>query len=70
MLSIVKSSLMLPSQGVEPYGDIEAGIQAVLTFLHTTQDDDPDLSALAKRYEIPLQRLQARWEGYQSKQGN
>ena len=63
-----KSALIPPSQRVEPYADIEARIQAALTFLDTTQDDDPDLPALAKSYEIPLRRLQARWQGRQSKQ--
>jgi len=55
----ISKSLIPPSQLVEPYGDIEARIQAVLTFLHTIQDVDSDLSVLAKSYEIALWRLQA-----------
>jgi len=43
-------------------------MQAALKFLHTTQDDDPDLSALATSYEIPVSVLQALWEARQSKQ--
>ena len=72
MLSILNSLLIPPSQLVEPYGDIKARIllQVALTFLHTTHDDDPDRSALAKSYEIPCRGLHAHWEGCQSKQGN
>ena len=67
MLQISKSALIPPSQRVEPYADIEVRIQAALNFLDTTQDDDPDLTALAKSHEIPVRRLRARWQGRQSK---
>jgi len=72
MLSILNSLHIPPSQLVELYGDIKAGIllQVALTFLHTTHDDDPDRSALAKSDEILYRELQAHWEGRQSKQGN
>ena len=67
MASASKSALIPPSQRVEAYVDIEARIQAALTFISTTQDDYPNLASLAKSYEIPLERLRARWQGRQSK---
>jgi hypothetical protein len=63
-----KSALIPPSQRKEPYADVEARIQSVITFLHTTGEDAPNLSALAKQYELPYYRLRARWQGRQSKQ--
>ena len=68
MAPISKSALIPSGQLVEPYGDIEARIQAALKFLHTTQEDDPDLSPFAKSYEIPVRRLQASCEDCQSEQ--
>lgn len=68
MLQASQSALIPPSQQVEPYVDIEARIQAALTFLHTTGEETPNLSAIAKRYEIPYHRFRARWLGRLSKQ--
>jgi len=39
MASASKSAHIPPSQQVEAYVDIEARIQAALTFISTTQDD-------------------------------
>ena len=66
MASASKSALIPPSQRVEAYVDIEARIQAALTFISTTQDHYPNLASLAKCYEIPLEGLRARWQGRQS----
>ena len=67
MASASKSTLIPSSQRVEPYVDIEARIQAALTFISTTQNDYPNLASLAKSYEIRLERLRAHWQGRQSK---
>jgi len=67
MASASKSAPIPPSQRVEVYGDIEARIQAALTFISTTQDDYRNLASLAKSYEIPLERLRDRWQGRKSK---
>lgn len=69
MLPASKLALIPPNQWVEPYIDIEARIQAALTFLNTTGEDTPNLSAIAKRYEIPYHGFRARWQGRPSKQG-
>jgi len=68
MPPISKSALKPSCQPGKPYGDIEARIHTALKFPHTTQDDDPDLSAFAKSYEIPVRRLQAGCEDRQSEQ--
>ena len=68
MWPISKSALIPSGQLVEPYGDIEARIQAALKLLHTSQDDDPHLSAFAKSYEIPVRRLHASCKDCQSEQ--
>jgi len=68
MPPVSKSALIPPSERVEPYIDIEARIQAALTFLHTTGEDTPNLSAIAKRFELPYHRFRARWLGRPSKQ--
>ena len=67
MPPISKSAHIPLSQRVELYADIEVRIQAAQSFLDTTQNDNVDLTALAKSHEIQLRRLQARWQGRQSK---
>jgi len=61
-------AFILPSQRVEPYRDIEIGIQAALASLQSTQDQYPNVSAIARKYEIPVSRLRATLRGVQSKQ--
>ena len=61
-------AFILPSQRVEPYSDIEIRIQAALASLKSTQDEYPNVSAIARKYEIPVSRLRARLRGVQSKQ--
>jgi len=65
---VAKSALILPTERGEPYIDIEAQIQAALTFLQTTEEDIPNLSAIAKRYEIPYHQFRAHWLGRLFKQ--
>jgi len=61
-----KSSCILPSQRIEPYNDIEVRIEPAITFIQSSSDNYPNLTAIAQRYEIPVFRLRGRLHGRQS----
>ena len=61
-------SFILPSQRVEPYGDIEIRIQAAIESLNTNPNPYPNIAEIARKYEIPVSRLRARLQGCQSRQ--
>ena len=63
-----KSSFILPNQRIEPYNDIEVRIEAAITFIQSSSDNYPNLTAIARTYEISVSTLQGRLQGRQSRQ--
>jgi hypothetical protein len=50
----------------EKYAEIEGRIEQACEKLY--QCSNPNISAVAREFEVPRSRLQARWNGRQSKQ--
>ena len=53
---------------VEPYEVTESWIQKVIDILSDRGEDNPNITAAARGFRVPVQRLRARWVGQQSKQ--
>jgi hypothetical protein len=52
---------------VESYESIETRIQEAIDVLQERDEEKPNLSAAAREFEVPMQRLRARWNGRRSK---
>jgi hypothetical protein len=52
---------------VESYRSIEARIQEAIDVLEERGEEKPNLAAAAREFEVPPQRLRARWNGRPSK---
>ena len=52
----------------ETYESVETRIQKAITILEKKGDDNPNITAAAREFNIPMQRLRARWKGRLSKQ--
>jgi hypothetical protein len=52
---------------VESYESIEARIQEAIDDLEKRDEEKPNLAAVAREFEVPPQRLRARWNGRRSK---
>jgi len=61
-------AFILPSVRVEPYEDVEIRIQAAVASIHASNDPYPNITAVARAYEIPVSRLGGRLQGRQSRQ--
>jgi hypothetical protein len=60
---------MLPKRKfeAESYGSLEVRIQEAINILQERGEEKPNLAAAAREFELPPQRLRARWNGRQSK---
>ena len=67
ILPPAKSSFILASQRIEPYNDIKVRIAPAITFIQSSSDNYPNLTAIAQTYEIPVSRLRGRLQGRQSR---
>jgi len=52
---------------MEPYNDTEVRIEAAMTFIQSSSDNYPNLTAIARTYEIPVSRLRGRLQGCPSR---
>jgi len=52
----------------ESYSSVESRIKEAITeLLQRADDENPDLAAAARDFDLPPQRLRARWNGRGSK---
>jgi hypothetical protein len=63
------NQIMLPKRKfeAESYGSLEVRIQEAINVLQERGEEKPNLAAAAREFELPPQRLRARWNGRQSK---
>ena len=52
----------------ESYGSVESRIQEAIAVLWQKGEQNPNLAAAAREFNLPPQRLRARWNGRESKE--
>jgi len=52
----------------ESYGSVESRIQEAIAVLLQKGEENPNLAAAAREFNLPPQRLRARWNGRESKE--